>query len=122
MSAVIKVHAHICITGLKHSEENSHVSLCSRMRLNINVVTAKQLLGPLSCKFFNHIHTFAAAVVSLTRISFGIFIGKGRTHSCHNSLAYPVFGGDQLNMAVLSCHFRFYRGCHLGIYCLNFVK
>ncbi len=90
------------------------------MGLNIRIITSEQFLCSLSCKFLNYINTVASAVISLSRISFRILIGKGASHCCHNRLAYPVLGSDKLDMAVLTLLF-FYNGLsNFGVDCSEF--
>lgn len=81
MPAVSKRQSHESITGLENRKEHGRVSLRTRMRLHINRHFntggfAKELLGSFNGKTFNFVNKFAAAVVALARIAFGIFVGE----------------------------------------------
>ncbi len=99
--AMVQVHAHNGVPGLTHSKLHGHIGLGSGMGLHIHILTAEKFPGPLYGKPLHLIHTFTAAVVSLSRITFGIFVGQRAPHGCHDRLADPVLRGDQLKMAVL---------------------
>ena len=88
------------------------------MRLYIDVLTAKQFLCAFSCKFLNYIHALTSTVITLSRITFCIFVGQNTSHCRHNRRAHPVFRCDQLNVAVLSVKLCSDRCCNFRIYCL----
>ena len=46
------------------------------MRLHIYVVRPEKLLGAFDGKLLDFIGEFASTVLALSRISFGIFVGK----------------------------------------------
>ena len=50
------------------------------MGLYVGIITAKQLLGPFNCQIFHHVHTFAAAIVPLSGVAFGVLVGQNRSH------------------------------------------
>ena len=88
------------------------------MRLYIDVLTAKQFLCAFSCQFLNYIHALTSTVITLSRITFCIFVGQNTSHCRHNRRAHPVFRCDQLNVAVLSVKLCSDRCCNFRIYCL----
>ena len=92
------------------------------MGLHIDIVTAKKLLCSFNGKIFYHIHTLTAAVITLARIAFCILVRKGAAHCRHNSLAHPVFRGDQFNMTVLSVLLVYNRLCDFRINASYFIK
>jgi len=105
MSAVVKVHTHDGISGVTYCKLNGKVSLCSGMRLYVSIICSEQFLCSLDGKSFYYVYAIASAVVSLSGITFRIFIGQNASHGCHNRFAYPVLGSNQLDMAVLTLLF-----------------
>ena len=75
MSAVGQVHAENGISGLNGGKISPHVGLGTRMRLHVGVLRPEQLPGPLDGQVFGHVHIFAAPVVTLAGIAFGVFVG-----------------------------------------------
>ena len=122
MSAMIQIHAHIGISGLKNGEKHCHICLCSGMRLHVGILAAEKLFCTFSCKFFHHVYTLAAAVISLSRISFRVFVGQRASHSSHHGFAHPVFGCDQLDMGVLSLHLCFDRIGDFRVCCHDLIE
>ena len=122
VSAVIQIHAHNGISRLADCKLHSHVSLCARMRLDIRIFTAEKLLRPLDCKVFHHIHALTAAIVSLAGIAFGILVRQRASHRRHDSLAHPVFGSNQLDMAVLPLLLIHNRLCNFRICCPYIIQ
>ena len=54
------------------------------MRLNIHRFCIKKFLESLNRKTFNFVHHFASAVVTFSRITFGVFVGEYGTRSSPN--------------------------------------
>ncbi len=92
------------------------------MRLYVDILASKQLFGTFSRQFLHHINAFTAAIVSLTRIAFSIFVRQRTAHSCHDSLTYPVLGCDQLDMRILPLLLRLNSLRYLRICCSYFLQ
>lgn len=60
------------------------------MWLHVGIVGSEQLFDPCYRQFFNHVHVFAATVVALAGITFGVLIGKYRALSLHHQGAGMV--------------------------------
>ncbi|OAV73911.1 hypothetical protein Barb7_02685 [Bacteroidales bacterium Barb7] len=71
------------------------------------------------------VNHFASAVVSLSGIPFGVFVGQHTAHSLHDLVAHEVFGGNQLNAFQLALPFLLdnikNNGVSLHKYLINFV-
>ena len=107
MPAVSKRQSHESITGLENRKEHGRVSLRTRMRLHINRHfntgwLAKELLGSFNGKTFNFVNKFAAAVVALARIAFGIFVGEAAPLSSHHCRRSIIFARNQLDVLLLA--------------------
>ena len=50
------------------------------MRLDIGIPAAKELAGPLAGDFFRDIHSITAAIIALTGVALGIFVGQAGAH------------------------------------------
>ena len=122
MSAMVQVHAHDGIPGLAYRELHRHIGLGPGMRLHIGVVTAEEFLGPVDGQILHHVHTVAAAIVSLAGIPFRVFVGQRTAHGGHHGLTHPVLGRDQFNVAVLSVLFVHDRLRDFRIHVLYFIK
>ena len=72
------------------------------MRLNIGPVGAEQLAGALDGQVLDHVHVFAAAVVTLTRVALGVLVGEHGALGFHGPGRGVVLGGDQLDVLFLA--------------------
>ena len=72
------------------------------MRLDVGVIGAEQFLGAFDGQLLGHVHVFAAAVVALARVAFGVFVGEHRTLGFEHARAGVVFRGDQLDVVFLA--------------------
>ena len=121
MSSMGQVHAHHRIPRFQHGEEYRHIGLRSGMGLHIGVLTAEQFFRPVNGKLLHFVHTDAAAVKSLSRITFCIFIGKRASHGRHHRLAHPVLGSDQLDMGILALYFSLDQIGDFAVHLLDFL-
>ena len=72
------------------------------MRLHVGVVGAEQLLDAVDRQLFGDVHVFAAAVVALARVAFGVLVGELAALRFHHQRACVVFRRDQLDMVFLA--------------------
>ena len=115
VTAIVQAHAEHGITRLAQRLIDRHVRLRARVRLHVRVFRAEQLAHAADGEVFHLIDAFAAAVVALAGIAFGVLVGQHAAHCRHNSLADDVFRGDQLNVARLSFVFCFDHTAEFGI-------
>ena len=71
------------------------------MRLDVGVLGPENLLGPLAGQFLGDVDELATAIVAMTGIALGIFIGKHAAHGLHHRGAGVVFRGDHFQAAPL---------------------
>ncbi len=71
------------------------------MRLNIGMVTAEELFGALAGKILGDIHPFAAAVVPLSRVPFGVLVGHHSAGGLEHRFGDEIFRGDQFEFGGL---------------------
>jgi hypothetical protein len=106
-AAMGEVHAKNCVPWLESCEKYCLVGLGARVRLYIGMVCAKELFGPVPSQVFCHVHKFAAAVITSTRIAFRILIGELTSHCLQNSQTHKVLRSNQLQVVVLAPGFVF---------------
>ena len=116
MAAVGQVHAEDGVAGLEHGQIDGLVGLGARVRLDVHVFGVKQFLGALDGQRLGHIHELAAAVITLARKSFRVFVGHHRAERFQHRFAHEVFRGDQLQRARLSLHFALDGAGDLGVH------
>ena len=101
VAAVREVHAEDGVAGLEQREVDRHVRLRARVRLHVGVLGAEQRLRAFDRERFHHVHVFAAAVIALARIAFGVFVRQDGAGGFEQRRAHEIFRGDQLEAVVL---------------------
>ena len=114
MAAVGKIHAQHLITGLKQREVYREVGAGAAVGLYVGVLRAEKLAGAVPRDILHHVHIFAAAVVTLVWIPFGIFIRKMAAHSRHHRRRHEIFRGYELYISPLPQKFIQHRFCNVG--------
>lgn len=121
MPAVGEIHAQDHVAGLEAGEIGGHIGLGTGMGLHVDVAATEELLGPVLGQGFGDVHVFAAAVIALAGIAFGIFVGQhaalGFAHGGRNK----VLRGDQFQFAHLPVGFQNDGPGQLRILKQNFV-
>ena len=105
VSAMGQIHSQKGVPRVEQGEVDRHVGLGPRMGLDIDIGSAKQLLGPLHGQIFRHVHMFATTVIPLGRIPFGIFVGQNAALDRHNGPAGDIFRCDQFQGVGLPIQF-----------------
>ena len=90
VTSMIEVQTHKCITRIQAGQEDSGISLSTRVRLNISILCAKKLADTVDGKLLHFVHNLAPAIITLAGIALGIFIGQARAHSCHDLVTYVI--------------------------------
>ena len=103
--AVAEVHAENGVARLEEGEIDGDVRLRAGMRLNIGVLRAEELLGPLDGERLDLVDILAAAVIARAGIALGILVGQVTSHGLKHSLTDKVLRGDQLDMVPLALQF-----------------
>ena len=116
-----QVEPHEGIARLHAGEEYRHVGLCARVGLHIGVVGHKELAGPFACDILHHVHALAAAVIAVSGVALGIFVGQHAAHRFHYCGADKVFGSNQFNFIALASEFFTDSRSNFGVtYCKFF--
>ena len=75
------------------------------MRLNVCVLTAKQLLCTLNCDSLYHVYILTSTIITLSGITLCVFVGQHGSHCHHDRLRYDILGSDKLQISSLTCGF-----------------
>ena len=75
------------------------------MRLHVGVFGSEKGFGALDGYRFDFVHHFAPAVVTRSRIPFGVFVGQDGAHGFEHLVAYVVFRGYQFDAILLPVAF-----------------
>ena len=71
------------------------------MGLDIDMVGAEELFGPLYGELLDYVDILAAAVVALSGVAFGVLVGHHASGRFHHLFADEVLGGDELELVLL---------------------
>ena len=97
VTTVAEVESKESVASLETCHEHGHIGLCTRVRLHIGILCAKQLAEALACDILALVYYFTTAVVALAWITLGVLVGEDTTHSLHHLLAHEVLTGNQLD-------------------------
>ena len=106
MAAGGQVEAHERVARLQQREEHRLVGSGARMGLDIGEARSRtDVLARSMASVFDHIDIFAAAVIALAGIAFGIFVGQDRALRLQHRPADDVLRGDQFDLFLLALEF-----------------
>ena len=115
MATVGQVHAQHRVAGLQEGKEHRQVGIGTGVGLDVGIIAAEQLAGPLPGDLLRYVHGVAAAVVALAGIPLGVLVGQAGAHGQHDGGTDDVFGSDELNVAALAGKFLPNGSAHLGV-------
>ena len=113
--AVGEIHAHYGVAGREHCKEHCKVCAGARVGLHVAVLAAEELLYAAAGEVFGDIDKLTAAVVAMTGIAFGIFIGEMTARRSHYRGRDEVFAGDELYVALLAGKFELQSIGNFGV-------
>src|SRR5580700_10193338 len=122
MTAVIQAHSKDYVPRLDESEIRGGIGLRARMRLDIGVRGAEELLRPVDRQLLDDIDEFAAAVVALARIAFGVLVGEHRALRSEHARTCVVLRCDKLDVLFLAAYLSGERRGELGIESCDFHR
>ena len=82
------------------------VGVGAAVGLDVGVVRAEELAGPLPGDVLHHVHALAAAVVPLAGVALGVLVGEHRGRRRQHRLADKVLRGDELDVPPLAVVLR----------------
>ncbi|MPN05301.1 hypothetical protein SDC9_152551 [bioreactor metagenome] len=101
VTAMGKIHTHDGVAWFQEGKINSSIGISAGMSLHVGMFSAKKFFSTFDSQRFNFIDVFTAAVITVSRIAFRVFIGQHGAHGFHNCRRYKVFGCNQLNFITL---------------------
>jgi hypothetical protein len=113
--ALVQLHSHDSITGLKQGEVNGHVGLSAAVGLDVGVLGVEKLFGAFNRQTLHHVHILAAAVIASAGVSLGVFIVHYSGLGFQHRFAGVVFGSDQHNAVPLPLIFLLDGPGHLRV-------
>ena len=115
VSAVVEAHGEHGVAGVQQREIHRHVRLAARVGLHVRGFGAEEFLRAVDRELFHFVHKFAAVVVALARIAFGVLVGQDGALGGADRRAREVLGGDQLDAVELAVGFLVDQGGDLRV-------
>ena len=105
VAALREIQPHKRVARIQTSHNCSHIGLSAGMGLNICPLRAKEFLEAVNSQLFRLVHHLITAIITLSGLARGIFIGKARPHGSKYLRAYKILGSYKLHTHVLTCVF-----------------
>ena len=102
VAAVGQRQAHDRVAGPQQRVVDGRVGLGARVRLDVGVLGAEQLLGAVDRQLLGDVDVLAAAVVAAPGIALGVLVGQHAALALEDGLGHEVLGGDHLERALLA--------------------
>ena len=115
MAAHGERHAQIGVARFQQRKEHGLVRLRSGIGLHVRRLGAEQLLDAIDRKLLGHVGVFAAAVITLARVTLGILVRELRALGFQHGAADVVLGRDQLDVVFLSLVFQLDDAEQIGV-------
>ncbi len=116
VAAVGEIHAENGVAGLESGHIDADVGGGAGVGLDVGVFGAEELLGTVDGELLGFVGDFAAAVIALAGVTFGVFVGEDGAHGFEDSFGDEVFGGDELEAGSLALGFFAEEVGDLGVY------
>ena len=97
-----EVHAEDGVAGLAEGEEDGEVGVRAAVGLDVRVLRAEELLGPLARDVLDDVDVRTAAVVAFSGVALGVLVGEDAARREEHGLRDDVFGGDELDVVLLA--------------------
>ncbi|MCY1403791.1 hypothetical protein D9M71_189850 [compost metagenome] len=110
-----QAHAQDGVASLQQGQVNGAVGLRACVWLDVGVIGAEQFLGAVDGQLLDHVDVFAAAVVALAWVAFGVLVGQHGALGFHDGWAGVVFRSDQLDVLFLALSFLLHGGKEIGV-------
>ncbi len=102
MTAVVEAEREDRVPGLEGGHVDGHVRLRARVRLDVRVLGAEQLLRAVDRELLDLVDDLAAAVVALAGVTLGVLVRRHRADGLEHGRPGEVLRGDQLDLAALA--------------------
>ena len=115
VAAVRQVHAEDGVARVENAEVGALIRLRTGVRLHVGILGSEQFLGAVARQVLDPVREFAAAVIALARIAFGVFVGEDGAGGFENRFGNEVLAGDQFQARVLALRFMADQVVNFGI-------
>ena len=122
MAAVGQIHPQDDIIRIDQGIISSHIGLGAGMRLNIDMIGAKNFFSPLTGEIFHQIDALTAAIIAFARVTLGIFVGKHGTLGFHDRPADKVFRSDQFDFFLLPLQFHLHGPVQFRVHICQIMR
>ncbi len=102
VAAFGQAHSHDRVARLQQPEEHRLVRLRARVRLHVGVGRAEESLAAVDRELLRHVDEFAAAVVALAGVAFGVFVRQLAPLRRHHRGRRVVLRGDEFDVLFLA--------------------
>ena len=102
VAAVGEREAHDRVPGLQQRVVDRRVRLRARVRLDVGVLGAEELLRAVDRQLLGHVDPLAAAVVAPAGVALGVLVGQHRALAFEHRRRNEVLGGDHLERRLLA--------------------
>ncbi len=116
VAAMGQVHAENGVAGLKDGRIGGFIGLRTGVGLHVGVFGFEELPGAIAGQVLHDVGVLTPAVITLTRVAFGVFVGKYAGCGFEDCFGSEVLTGNQLNPGVLPVHFFLDRIVNLWIH------
>ena len=99
VAAVRQRHRQHRVAGLQERAVDGEVGVGARVRLQVGVLGAEQLLGPVDADLLGPVDHLAAAVVALARVALGVLVAQRAAERGQHRRRGEVLARDQLQPA-----------------------
>ena len=101
MTAVSEIHRQDAVARFDGGEVDRHVGLRAAVRLDIDVIGAKNFLRPIDRELFDDVDILTTAVPAFAGVTFGILVRQAGALRFHHCAAGKVLRGNQLDVFAL---------------------
>ena len=115
MPAGGKAHRKHGVARLEQRKKDRKVCRCAAVGLNVGVLGAEKTAGTLTRQLFYLVNIGAAAVVAVSGITLGVFVGEHAARGEKHRLGDDIFGRDELYIAALTRKLAGARSADLGV-------
>ena len=102
VAAVGEVEAEDGLAGLEEGHEGGGVGLGAGVGLDVGMLGAEEELGAVAGEVLDDVGVFAAAVVALAGVAFGVLVGEDGADGFKDGAGDEVLAGDHLEAFVLA--------------------
>ena len=102
VASVCEVQPHEGVARLHAGEEDRHVGLGTRVRLDVGPLRTVEFAKTLDGQRLHFVNHLATSVVTCSGVTFGILVREHRAHGLHHLIADEVLRGDQLDAVHLT--------------------